>query len=64
MTCATIFEHKWYRAEVIGLLNKSKVQLFFVDYGYEEEVEWHQLKKLHERFFQIPKQVRELFIFL
>ena len=51
----------WHRAEIKGFdeWNKELVDIYLVDSGESLFVEWRKLRRLHERFYEIPMQAIE-----
>lgn len=60
MPCAARFSHdrKWYRAQITALPGRKRVQVFYVDYGNQEQISWTEIRKLHSKFLELPPQVR------
>lgn len=59
---AVYSEESWYRAQIKQLLDVNSILLFYIDYGFEELVEFDEtnkqrLRKLDKKFFTFPKFV-------
>ncbi|NXL35438.1 TDR15 protein, partial [Glaucidium brasilianum] len=47
---------KWYRASVVQQVSKNEVDVFFVDYGYQERVLLKDLQAVHPDFLTLEGQ--------
>ena len=47
----------WYRAQVIGLPGRRRVQVRYVDFGNMELVPYWKLRKITEKFMRLPTMV-------
>lgn len=51
-------DQKWYRARVLQSLGHGKIQVEFIDYGNQAEVETQSLKKLPANLLQFEPQAK------
>lgn len=58
MPCAAQFtvDNKWYRAKVVDLPGKRMVEVFYIDYGNQEVMDWNRIRKIQTKFVRIAAQ--------
>jgi len=59
MPCAAQYtiDNKWYRAMVVDLPGKRMVEVFYVDYGNQEVLDWNRIRKIQTKFLHTAAQV-------
>lgn len=60
-TCLRLFPilTRWYRAQVLALLEDGSAEVFYVDYGDKETVGKERLRTIPEKFQQLSFQAIE-----
>jgi len=59
MPCAAQYtiDNKWYRAKVVDLPGNRMVEVFYIDYGNQEVIDWNRIRKIQTKFLRIAAQV-------
>lgn len=55
-------ENSWYRGQIKQIIDANSIQVFFIDYGYDELIELnemneHKIRKLDAKFYKYSKFV-------
>jgi len=57
LLCATLFtDGTWHRAQVKEVVDETRVEVFFLDYGTNAKVRMDTLMYLHKNFGELPAQ--------
>ncbi|XP_069495440.1 RING finger protein 17 [Ambystoma mexicanum] len=54
--CIAMYDHEWYRAEVISLPGHREVEVKYIDFGNIAKVNVKNLRKVKDEFLNIPQK--------
>ena len=62
MPCAAQYtiDNRWYRAKIVDLPGNKMVEVFYVDYGNQEVIDWNRIRKIQTKFLQLAAQVSSI----
>lgn len=56
MPCIALYQDSWYRARITALSDKY-IQVFFVDFGNTEKVQYTEIREITDLVRSLPVQV-------